>query len=122
MDSVVDANGEPVRSVQISHVRLDGRPVKRRLLVKGFDFKRHDRLAVWPSSGLALDSGRVVCTVPCGVGAIAGHWQFRVTGPTSTTAEVDVQGHPMVSPGGCSPAEGDAPKITVELAMSNHNG
>ena len=115
VDSVVDEDGEPVGSVQISHIRFDGRPVRPRLLVRGWDHERDVRLAVWPPSGLALDSGRVVCTVPCDVGGTAGRWEFTGTGPDSTTAQVDVQGDPQVSSGGCSPARGEVPEITVEL-------
>jgi hypothetical protein len=104
VDSVRDEDGNPVGSVQLSDVRFEGLSVPRRALVDSVE-----------SSGLTLDGGVLTCTVPCGLSGTEGRWQFRVTGPDAATAQVDVRGDPKVSPGGCSPARGEVPLVTVEL-------
>ncbi|MBD3925579.1 hypothetical protein IEZ26_13165 [Nocardioides cavernae] len=102
--SVTGTDGGPIDSVELSRLRFDGHRVDRRSLVSS-----------WLSEGLSLDRGRLVCSLPCGLAGATGRWQIRVTGPAGSTALVDVQGHPRLSPGGCSPVVGRVPTITPEL-------
>lgn len=108
LDSATGADGEPVRVVELSRVRFDGRPVDRPLLASS---PRSD--------GLSLDGGRLVCDLPCGLAGAGGRWQIRVTGPAASTALVDAHGEPRLDPGGCSPAVGRAPEVVLRLAPAD---
>ncbi|WP_416957191.1 hypothetical protein ACNKF0_07720 [Nocardioides sp. T5] len=107
LTSSTGVDGKPVDSVELSRVRFDGRAVDRRSLVSS-----------WLSSGLTLDRGRLVCSLPCGLAGTTGQWQLRVTGHDGGAAHVDVQGHPPLSPGGCSPVVGRAATISPELRLA----
>jgi hypothetical protein len=104
LDSATGLDGEPVRVVDLSRIRFDGRPVDRRLLASSYR-----------SDGLSLDGGRLVCELPCGLAGTAGRWQLRVTGPAASTASVDAVGGPRIDPGGCSATLGHAPEIALRL-------
>lgn len=105
VEAVLGPDGTTVPVVELSHLRLDGRPVDRRALVSS------------PySAGLALARGRVVCTLPCGLPGPAGLWQLRVTGPDASSADVDAAGAPMTSANTCQPPRGRVPRVVPRLA------
>lgn len=104
VEAAAGPDGETVPVVELSHLRLDGRPVDRRGLVSS------------PySHGLSLEGGRVVCTVPCGLSGTAGRWRFRVTGKDAGSAQVYALGAPRTSPNACSPPRGRVPTVTPRL-------
>jgi len=107
VESAVGPDGKTVPAVELSRLRLDGRPVDRGALVSSPE-----------SDGLSLDGGRVVCTLPCGLDGPAGRWQFRVTGPDGSSAQVDAAGAPRTSSNGCSPPRGRVPMVTPRLVAT----
>lgn len=104
LDSVTGVDGAPVRTVVLSRIRFDGSPVDPRVLA-----------SATRSEGLALDGGRLVCDLPCGLAGAAGRWQLRVTGPEAGSAQVDALGAPRLDPGGCSEPVGEAPEIAIRF-------
>jgi hypothetical protein len=105
-EPIITLTSNEATRLEVSHVRVNGRPVRPVELVAGV------------AAGVATVAERrvITCQVPCGFGDRPGDWEFRVTSPGQRHTEVHRQAGYAEFDGGCPSYSDGGVVIDVDMA------